>query len=115
MKNKSKSKKMVRIDLPAAVFDVEGAYVMRKKRIAIWRLDAIKECTTADEVYSLVAALIPTWYGVLDVDTDEPLGDPELDPKVFGHLDAQEQWPWLVGCLQASPKGQASRGPDQTQ
>ncbi|MCL4867746.1 MAG: hypothetical protein KJ063_02160 [Anaerolineae bacterium] len=96
--------KLVRIDCPEDIFDVPGAFIMRRKRVAVWKLDSIKAFKPGqeDDLKSLYAELIPQWHGVLDVDNDEPLANLEDDPDGIFMIDA-EQLTWLTRILQASP------------
>lgn len=94
--------KLVPIDCPPELFDTNDAYVMRRKRVAVWKLDAIKASKDPNEVYKIMSELIPEWYRVLDVDTEELLPDPRTDPSVFSRLD-NEQLVWMVKILQAKP------------
>lgn len=95
---------LIRIECPPQIFDVEGAHIMRRKRVAIHKLDAIKALRPGDEgkMYAIFADLIPAWSGVLDVDTGEALPNLTDEPEGLSRLD-NEQLGWLTSILQASP------------
>lgn len=95
--------KLVMFDCPPELFDVDGAYVMRRKRVPVWRVNAIKEVKRDEDLYTHLAVLIPCWQGVVDVDTGELLPNPEEDQAVFDRLDVVEQLPWLAEILQRRP------------
>lgn len=104
--------KLVRFNCPPELFDTTGAYILRRKRVAVWKLDAIKASKDASaEVYPMMAELVPQWHGVLDVDTGQPLPHPGVDAAVLSHLDTP-QLTWIVKMLQASPD--ANPTPDRT-
>lgn len=104
MKEVEKNKvKLVRFDCPPELFDTQGAYIMRRKRIAVYKLDAIKDIRDeSDKVYPLLAELVPQWHGVLDVETGEELPSPEMDATLLAHLDTP-QLKWIVKTLSADP------------
>lgn len=96
--------KLVRIDCPAEIFDTEGAYIMRRKRIAIWKLDSIRAFKPGqeDDMARLYADLVPQWHGIVDPDTGQPLDNLADDPKALFQLD-NEQVGWLTQMLQVMP------------
>lgn len=96
--------KLVRIDCPPEIFDVDGAYILRRKRVPIYMIDAIKDSGSADETYAMMAQLVPRWSGVIDVVTGEKLPHPEDDPTVFSKLDMIEQIKWIIESTQKNPK-----------
>lgn len=95
---------MVTIACPADIFDVEGAYIQRRKRVPVWMVDELKGSKSAAAIYPLMAQIVPRWHGVADPVTGEALPDPQDDPTVFSKLDVFEQFPWLVERLQVNPK-----------
>lgn len=101
---RSQRVKLVTIPCPAEIFDVEGAYIQRRKRVPVWMVDEMKGFSKADDIYPLLARIVPRWHGVTDPETGEALADPQDDPLVFGKLDIFEQFPWLVEQLQVTPK-----------
>lgn len=110
----------VTIDLPEDVFDTSGATIERRKRIAVAKFDQIQALTKdpkakPEQMYQLLAEMIPRWDGVLSVETDEPLPNPEEDHTVFQWLDMTEQLPWLIEVCQMSPgKLKKAHGPGRT-
>lgn len=96
--------KLVRVDCPPEIFDVEGAYILRRKRVAVWKLDAVIATKPGqeDQAYKLIAELVPQWHGVVDVDTGENLPNPEDDPSVMSKIDV-EQFLWLNEALRILP------------
>lgn len=96
--------KLVRIDCPADIFDVEGAYIMRRKRVPVAMADQLLVIKNKAEGYPIIAALIPQWHGIIDVETGEALEDPENNVNVFDRLDVIEQIPWLFDALKVLPK-----------
>lgn len=110
--------KYVTIPLPEEIWDVEGATVKRRKRISVARMDDLQdiaqEAQDPEALYSNLAELIPSWEGVLDVETGEPLPDPQDDPMVFSRVDITEQFPWLMELLKMTPgKLKKAQGPGQ--
>ena len=110
--------KYVTIDAPEEVWDVEGATITRRKRIAVARLDEMQAIAREREdekaLYEQLAELIPEWQGILDVETDEPLANPQDDPMVFSRVDITEQFPWLMDLLKMTPgKLKKAQGPGQ--
>lgn len=98
--------KLVRFDCPPELFDTQGAYILRRKRIAVYKLDAIKAIKDESEkVYPLLAELVPQWQGVLDVETGGELANPETNTDVLKHLDTP-QLTWIVKMLSADPGDQ---------
>lgn len=95
---------LIRIECPPQIFDVEGAYIMRRKRVAIHKLDAIKRLKAGqeDEMYGIFADLVPMWSGVLDVEDGSELPNLSDEPSGLSKLDS-EQLGWLTSILQASP------------
>lgn len=109
--SKSNQPKLIELKAPENIFDVEGATIMRRKRIPLWRVDAMRIAESSEEVYEQMAACFPRWEGIVDVETGEPLPNPEDDPTVFSKLDKMEQMPWLgqqIGT-QPDPNGSRSR------
>lgn len=96
--------KLVRIDCPPEIFDVEGAYIMRRKRIAVWKLDTIRafKLGQEDDMARLYADLVPQWGGIVDPDTGQALPSLADDPKALFQLD-NEQVGWLTQMLQVMP------------
>lgn len=106
---------LIRIDCPPEIFDVEGAYIMRTRRVPVWVVDALKDAKSKEEVYPLMAMIVPQWVGVVDPMTGELLMQPEDDPTVFGRLDLHEQYTWVARQFQVNPKnGTAQSGQDPT-
>lgn len=96
--------KLVRIDCPPEIFDVDGAHIMRRKRVPVYLVDDIKGSQSSEETYALMAQLVPRWNGVIDVVTGEPLANPEDDHSVFSRLDVIEQIKWIIEVSQKNPK-----------
>jgi len=94
--------KLVEVACPPDIFDVEGAAIWRRKRVPMWRLDAIKTAPNQAALFENLTALVPKWKGVLDVETGEALAHPQDDPNVFDKLDT-EQLGWIVEMLQVMP------------
>lgn len=94
------------IECPEEPFDVrgegEGVSITRRKRIAIWRIDDLKSTREPAEMYRKLADLVPRWSNVRDVETGEPLPDPEGDPTVFTRLSF-DQLTWISQALKMSP------------
>lgn len=103
---------LIRIDCPPDVFDVDGAYIMRRKRVAVYKMDAMRNFKPGQEeqMYEIFADLIPQWNGIVDVETGEPLANLEDEPTGLTKLD-NEQLQWLTKMLQASPLAVAERTP----
>lgn len=101
--------KTITLEAPEEIFDVEGATIERRKRIPLWRVDAMRTAQSSEEVYEQMAAIFPAWNGIVDVETGEPLPNPEDDPSVFGRLDKMEQMPWLGVQIGTQPDPNASR------
>lgn len=99
-----RKQELIAVDAPEEIFDVNGATISRRRRVAIQAIDDMKASKTADELYQKLAELIPAWNGIVDVDTGEALPSPAEDPKVFGRLDT-EQLGWLSGKLLQTPLG----------
>ena len=95
--------KLIQIPCPVDIFDMEDAYIMRRKRIAIYKLDAIKAFKPGqeEEMQAVYAELIPAWHNVIDVDTGEILPNLADEPEGLFKLD-MEQIGWLTQMLQAS-------------
>lgn len=92
--------KTVRINAPEEYFE-KGAYIMRRKRIAAYTVDRIKTLgqeNKIEEMFDLLAQAIPTWSGMTDADTEEPLKNPCDDAMVFYRLDAL-QINWVMDSL----------------
>ena len=112
---------LIRIDCPPDVFDTEGAYIMRRRRVSVARLDALddmarrrnKSEAEQAEMYQMMVAIIPQWHGVMDPDTGEALPDPEDDPTVFRRLDALEQLPWMSKAMRTAAGNLAGSGRDR--
>ena len=102
--SKQKKGKLVQIDCPPELFDAEDAYVMRRKRVPVYRVNAIKSATQDEQLYQDLAGVFPEWHGITDVETGEELPNPEDDPTVFSRLDLFEQLPWFGEMLQVKPK-----------
>lgn len=105
----SNKEKLVVIDAPEDIFDVEGATISRRKRIPLWRVDAMRRAATSEEVYEHMAAIIPEWQGIVDVETGEPLVNPCEDATVFSHLDSREQMAWLGEQIGSRPDPNGSK------
>lgn len=103
---------LIQVPCPEDVFDVDGAYVMRRKRIAVWKLDAISALKKGEEdkMCQIYADLIPEWEGVLDVETGEPLANLADNPDGLLSLDS-EQLTWLSQLLRVSPSQLSSASP----
>lgn len=103
---------LIRIECPEEVFDVEGAYIMRRKRVPVYVLDSIKAFKPGqeEEMYALFAKFVPHWDGVVDVETGEQLPDLADEPHGLTKLD-NEQLQWVVKMLQASPLQVAAKTP----
>lgn len=100
--------KLITIEAPEDIFDVEGGTIQRRKRIPLWRVDAMRTAQSSEEVYEHMAAIFPTWQGIVDVETGEALANPCDDPTVFGRLDKMEQMPWLGEQIGTRPDPNAS-------
>lgn len=105
---------LVQIDCPPEIFDAPDAYILRRKRCPVAKLDAMKTSKTAEELYDHMADLIPQWHNIVDVETGELLPNPEEDPQVFGRIDAFEQLVWLSEKLQVKPSNPNGSGPART-
>jgi hypothetical protein len=103
----------IKVPCPEEIFDTPDAVVVRRKRIAIWKLDSINAFQPGqeEEMYGLFAELIPEWHGVLDVETGEPLPNLAEDPRALTHLDT-EQLAWLSGILRRTPANLVKNGTD---
>lgn len=104
--------KLIKIECPPDIFDVEDAYVMRRKRVPVYRVDQIRQAVQSEEAYDALAFIFPEWEGIVDVETGEPMPNPSDDPSVFGKLDRLEQLPWFAQQIQANkndPNAQRSR------
>jgi hypothetical protein len=97
--------KFVRIQLPPEIFDVEDASVEKRKRVPVAWVDEMLAAQTSGDVYEVMARVFPRWSGVLDVETEEPLPNPEEDPEVFARLDNSEQLPWFGEQLRGGQQG----------
>jgi len=102
-KDREIPKGFVRIDCPPELFDAEDAFVMRRKRVPVYRVNAIKSATQDDQLYKDLAVVFPKWQGITDVETGDELPNPEDDPTVFSRLDLFEQLPWFGDMLQVKP------------
>jgi hypothetical protein len=92
--------KVIRVDCPPEVFDVEGAYIMRRKQVAVWKLDTLKAAKQNDTVSELLKDLVPDWHGVVDVESGEPL--PPLSEQPNGWLQlSTDQVAWILETLQS--------------
>ena len=101
---------LVIIDCPVDAFDVEGAYIERRKRVPMWQVDDVKESKSSEEVYEKLAQIIPRWHGVVDMVDGSPLANPEDDHMVFSRLDMFEQFAWIMTRFQVNPKNQYRHG-----
>lgn len=103
---------LIQVACPEEVFDVGGAFVMRRKRIAVWKLDAIASLKKGEEekMCQIYADLIPEWEGVLDVETGEPLPNLADNPAGLLSLDS-EQLTWLSQLLRVSLSQLSSADP----
>lgn len=103
---------LLKVACPPEIFDVFDAYIMRRKRVAIWKLDRISQFQPGQEedMYGLFAELIPEWHNVLDVETGEPLPNLIEDPAGLTRLDT-EQLGWLSKMLRATAGQLASASP----
>lgn len=104
----SQKVRTITLEAPEDIFDVAGATIERSKRIPMWRVDAMRSAQTSEEVYEHMAALFPTWNGIVDVETGELLANPEDDPTVFAKLDKMEQVPWFGAQIGTKPDPNAS-------
>ncbi|MCL4867790.1 MAG: hypothetical protein KJ063_02380 [Anaerolineae bacterium] len=89
---------LITIPCPEEIFEAEGVTIRRRKRVAVWKMDALKAAKLPEDVYAIVAGLVPTWDGVCDVDTGEQLANPADDPSVLSKLDG-EQLTWIIQAL----------------
>lgn len=108
---------LIRFDCPPDVFDLEPgqeAYVMRRKRVPVWKVDAIKVEKNADALYQMMAEVVPEWTGVCDTDTGELLPMPKDDHMVFSRIDLFEQWLWIASLLQVKKKNPTKSGRGRT-
>lgn len=91
----------ITVPLPVEMFDVDGATAERRRRVSVQRvndLHAIRKASGDEsDLYAALADIWPRWDGVIDVDTGEPLPNPEDDPGVFRRIDMGDQLGWLVG------------------
>ena len=110
--------KYVTITLPEDVFDVEGATVVRRKRVSVAEVDRLRNLgktvkdpkDAEEELYEGMAKIWPRWDGVVDVDSGELLPNPETNPFVFARLGITEQLPWFMGAgLKVRPNGKRRR------
>lgn len=103
----------IAVPCPEDVFDTPDAVIMRRKRVAIWKLDQINAFQPGQEaqMYDLFAELIPAWDGVLDVETGKPLPNLSDDPNGLTRLDT-EQLAWLSGVLRQTPANLLKKGAD---
>lgn len=99
---KTNSIALVEIPCPPELFETENAYIERRKRIPVWKIDDLKLSKSSQEMYTKVAPLIPRWVGVRDCETGELLPNPEEDPTVIGRLDMEQQQ-WLGDTLRMLP------------
>lgn len=121
MKQKT-TENLVRIDCPHEIFDVDGAYILRLRRVTVARLDSLDELARRRnktdeeqaEMYRMMADIIPGWEGVLHPDTGDPLPNPDDDPTVFKQLDALEQLPWISRAMRTNPGNPLRSGRAQT-
>lgn len=102
---------LIKVACPPEVFDVNDAYIMRRKRVAIWKLDAIAAFQPGQEaeMYDIFAELIPEWHNVLDVETGEPLPNLSDEPNGLTRIDT-EQLAWLSQTLRSTPAKLAKGG-----
>ncbi|MBK8990163.1 MAG: hypothetical protein IPM39_29550 [Chloroflexi bacterium] len=102
---------LLKVPCPEEIFDVTDAYVMRRKRVAIHKLDTIAAFKPGqeEEMYDVFAELIPHWR-VPDVETGESLPDLADDPAALTRIDT-EQLAWLAKMLRQTPSQLASASP----
>lgn len=91
--NGEQQPKFVKIPAPPDLFG-QNATITRRYRVPLWRMDGIRASSTSGEVYNHLAALVPEWENIRDVETDAELPHPQTDSNVFGRLDA-EQLGWI--------------------
>lgn len=106
---------LLKVPCPPDVFDVDDAYVMRRRRVAIWKLDAIAAYQPGqeEEMYATFAELIPEWHNVLDVETGEPLPNLRDEPAGLTRIDT-EQLAWLSKILRSTPSQLPDTAPKYT-
>lgn len=93
-----RNRELIAVPAPSEIFDVEGATISRRRRVAIQAIDEMQASKKTDELYKKLAEMVPAWKGIVDVDTGEELASPAEDPTVFGRLDT-EQLGWISGKL----------------
>lgn len=89
----------ISIPLPAETFDNPDAVVQRRKRVSValvTKVRVVARTKGGKELFDMLATIYPTWDGVCDVDSGEPLPHPKDDPMVFERLDYTQQMPWLI-------------------
>jgi hypothetical protein len=94
---------LIKVPCPVEIFDAPDAYVMRRKRVAIWKLDQLDTIQPGqeEEMYRILADLVPDWK-VYDVETGEPLPPLADDPRGITRIDV-EQLAWISRTLRAMP------------
>lgn len=108
-KKKKSGPVLVRVDLPPEIFDVEGAFVMRRKRIPVEKIDQMRAAKESAQIYGHMAYFMPKWSGLVDCEGDPIEKQPEENPGIFGTLDVTEQFPYLVELVKSSFKPNGER------
>jgi len=110
-KTRTKAQKVlaatIRFEAPEEIFG-EDKWVERRRKIKLKVQDQILNWSNDDYegLCAFLATLVPRW-NLDDFDTGEPLAYPEDDPTVFGELDQEEEFPWVMELL--NPQKASSR------
>ncbi len=110
-KTKPKAQKVVadtiRFEAPVEIFG-EGKWVERRRKIKLKVQDQILNWPSDDYegLCTFLATLVPRW-NLDDCETGEPLACPEDDSMIFGELDQEEEFPWVMELL--NPQKASSR------
>ncbi len=110
-KTRTKAQKVlaatIRFEAPAEIFGPDK-WVERRRKIKLKVQDRILNWPNDDfeGLCGYLAILIPRW-NLDDCETDELLACPEDDPTVFGELDQEEEFPWVMELL--NPQKASSR------
>ena len=86
---------VVRFECPEAVFDGDGYWVERTKRVKARAIERIADSIPLEEARRILAQHYVAW-NLKDPLTGEALAQPWGNPQAFGELDAVEQLPWLA-------------------
>jgi len=98
MSKEKRKQELIAVPLPIDVFDYDGATIDRVKRVSVRRANDLRDMSRLDNdhFFEELAAIYPTWQGVLDCDYLEPIeSQPKDDPQVFKLLDVS-QLNWLI-------------------